>query len=179
MLTSHEFARAAVIGAGLMGRRIAGVLASAGLEVAITDINAEILSAAAAEACEVAGAQRGSVPRPRSCRGSPSAPCAPSTVNSTPQTSRSACGRSCLTPAVGFRCPAPTACRSSSSTTSRRRRSRWPGRCGPSTATCCADRDCPSVAKQHNGFRWGSPSGCFFPSWARRCGERRRRGFPR
>ncbi|ORB85466.1 3-hydroxybutyryl-CoA dehydrogenase [Mycobacterium kansasii] len=61
MLTSHEFARAAVIGAGLMGRRIAGVLASAGLEVAITDINAEILSAAAAEACEVAGAQRGSV----------------------------------------------------------------------------------------------------------------------
>ncbi|CKV04600.1 3-hydroxybutyrate dehydrogenase [Mycobacterium tuberculosis] len=34
MLTSHGFSRAAVVGAGLMGRRIAGVLASAGLDVA-------------------------------------------------------------------------------------------------------------------------------------------------
>lgn len=31
MLTSHGFSRAAVVGAGLMGRRIAGVLASAGI----------------------------------------------------------------------------------------------------------------------------------------------------
>lgn len=50
MLTSHGFSRAAVVGAGLMGRRIAGVLASAGLDVAITDTNAEILHAAAVEA---------------------------------------------------------------------------------------------------------------------------------
>ena len=51
MLTSARcFARAAVVGAGLMGRRIAGVLASAGLDVAITDTNTEILCAAAAEA---------------------------------------------------------------------------------------------------------------------------------
>ncbi|CKU23067.1 3-hydroxybutyrate dehydrogenase [Mycobacterium tuberculosis] len=49
MLTSHGFSRAAVVGAGLMGRRIAGVLASAGLDVAITDTNAEILHAAAVE----------------------------------------------------------------------------------------------------------------------------------
>ena len=61
MLTSDGFARAAVVGAGLMGRRIAGVLASAGLDVAITDTNTEILCAAAAEALEVAGAARGSV----------------------------------------------------------------------------------------------------------------------
>ena len=61
MLTSGGFARAAVVGAGLMGRRIAGVLASAGLDVAITDTNTEILCAAAAEALEVADAARGSV----------------------------------------------------------------------------------------------------------------------
>lgn len=61
MLTSHGFSRAAVVGAGLMGRRIAGVLASAGLDVVITDTNAEILDTAAAEAGEVAGSERGSV----------------------------------------------------------------------------------------------------------------------
>ena len=64
MLTSEApggFARAAVVGAGLMGRRIAGVLASAGLDVAITDTNTEILCAAATEASEVTGAGRGSV----------------------------------------------------------------------------------------------------------------------
>src|SRR5262249_27710101 len=55
------FARAAVVGAGLMGRRIAGVLASAGLDVVITDTNAEILDAAAAEATLVAGRKGGSV----------------------------------------------------------------------------------------------------------------------
>lgn len=61
MLRSHGFARAAVVGAGLMGRRIAGVLASAGLDVVITDTNDEILDTAAAEAREVSGAGRGSV----------------------------------------------------------------------------------------------------------------------
>jgi 3-hydroxybutyryl-CoA dehydrogenase len=61
MLTSHGFSRAAVVGAGLMGRRIAGVLASAGLDVVITDTNAAILDAAAAEAARVDGAGRGSV----------------------------------------------------------------------------------------------------------------------
>ncbi len=59
MLTSHDFSRAAVVGAGLMGRRIAGVLASAGLDVIVTDTNAEILDAAAAEASEVTGAGSG------------------------------------------------------------------------------------------------------------------------
>ncbi|HTQ18790.1 3-hydroxyacyl-CoA dehydrogenase family protein [Mycobacterium sp.] len=61
MLTAHGFSRAAVVGAGLMGRRIAGVLASAGLDVVITDTNAGILDAAASEAGAVAGASRGSV----------------------------------------------------------------------------------------------------------------------
>jgi 3-hydroxybutyryl-CoA dehydrogenase len=59
MLTPQQsvpggFSRAAVVGAGLMGRRIAGVLASAGLDVVITDTNAGILEAAAAEAGQVA-----------------------------------------------------------------------------------------------------------------------------
>lgn len=62
MLTSCDgFARAAVVGAGLMGRRIAGVLASAGMQVTVTDANAAILDAAAAEAGELRGADRGSV----------------------------------------------------------------------------------------------------------------------
>ncbi|GAB7146313.1 3-hydroxyacyl-CoA dehydrogenase family protein [Mycobacterium riyadhense] len=61
MLSPHGFSRAAVVGAGLMGRRIAGVLASAGLDVVVTDTNAEILDAAAMEASGVAGAGRGSV----------------------------------------------------------------------------------------------------------------------
>lgn len=62
MLTSDgDFARAAVVGAGLMGRRIAGVLARAGLDVRITDTNAAILDGAAAEAREVAGAGNGAV----------------------------------------------------------------------------------------------------------------------
>lgn len=61
MLSSHGFSRAAVVGAGLMGRRIAGVLASAGLDVVITDTNSEILDAAATEAREVTGAGCGSV----------------------------------------------------------------------------------------------------------------------
>lgn len=61
MLRSHGFARATVVGAGLMGRRIAGVLGSAGLDVVITDTNTEILDAAATEAREVSGAGGGSV----------------------------------------------------------------------------------------------------------------------
>ncbi len=61
MLTSAGFARAAVVGAGLMGRRIAGVLASAGIDVALTDANANILDGAAAEARRVSGAERGAV----------------------------------------------------------------------------------------------------------------------
>lgn len=61
MLRSHGFARATVVGAGLMGRRIAGVLGSAGLDVVITDTNTEILAAAATEAREVSGAGGGSV----------------------------------------------------------------------------------------------------------------------
>ncbi|MCV7200356.1 3-hydroxyacyl-CoA dehydrogenase family protein [Mycobacterium angelicum] len=61
MLNSHGFSRAAVVGAGLMGRRIAGVLAAAGLDVVITDTNSEILDAAAIEGREVTGAGRGSV----------------------------------------------------------------------------------------------------------------------
>ncbi|WP_191498271.1 3-hydroxyacyl-CoA dehydrogenase family protein [Mycobacterium simulans] len=61
MLSSHGFSRAAVVGAGLMGRRIAGVLASAGLDVVVTDTNTEILDAAAVEAREVTGAGRGLV----------------------------------------------------------------------------------------------------------------------
>lgn len=61
MLSSAGFARATVVGAGLMGRRIAGVLASAGLDVVITDTNAGILDGAAAEAREVSGAARESL----------------------------------------------------------------------------------------------------------------------
>ncbi len=61
MLTPGGFARAAVVGAGLMGRRIAGVLAFAGLDVTLTDSNAAALEPAAAEAREVAAAGRGSV----------------------------------------------------------------------------------------------------------------------
>ncbi|BBX96318.1 3-hydroxyacyl-CoA dehydrogenase family protein [Mycobacterium lacus] len=61
MLTPGGFSRAAVVGAGLMGRRIAGVLAAAGLDVVITDTNVEILDAATAEAEQVTGADRGSV----------------------------------------------------------------------------------------------------------------------
>jgi 3-hydroxybutyryl-CoA dehydrogenase len=44
------FRRAAVVGAGLMGRRIAGVAARGGLDVVLTDSNAEILDAALAVA---------------------------------------------------------------------------------------------------------------------------------
>ncbi|CAM4215078.1 putative 3-hydroxybutyryl-CoA dehydrogenase [Mycobacterium basiliense] len=57
----HGFSRAAIVGAGLMGRRIAGVLASAGLDVVVTDTKTEILAIAAAEAGQVTGAEHGSV----------------------------------------------------------------------------------------------------------------------
>jgi 3-hydroxybutyryl-CoA dehydrogenase len=62
MLTSDfGFARAAVVGAGLMGSRIAGVLAAAGLDVVLTDTNTRVLDDAVAEASEVAGPGRGKV----------------------------------------------------------------------------------------------------------------------
>jgi 3-hydroxybutyryl-CoA dehydrogenase len=46
--------QAAVIGAGLMGRRIAGTLAAAGVDVRLTDVRAEVLDDARMEAEDVA-----------------------------------------------------------------------------------------------------------------------------
>lgn len=54
MLSDHGFARAAVLGAGLMGRRIAGVLACGGLAVALHDTRTAILESAARSARELA-----------------------------------------------------------------------------------------------------------------------------
>jgi len=51
----HGYSRAAVIGAGLMGRRIAGVLARTGLDLVLYDERPEILEAARSEAAELAG----------------------------------------------------------------------------------------------------------------------------
>jgi 3-hydroxybutyryl-CoA dehydrogenase len=48
--------RAAVVGAGLMGRRIAGVLARGGLDVTLTDTRTDILAEAAATAQDMAPA---------------------------------------------------------------------------------------------------------------------------
>ena len=39
--TGHGFRRATVVGAGLMGRGIAGVLAAGGLDVTVCDVRAE------------------------------------------------------------------------------------------------------------------------------------------
>jgi 3-hydroxybutyryl-CoA dehydrogenase len=50
------FHRVAVVGAGLLGRRIAGVYARGGYEVVVTDTNAKALQVALPEAREVAGA---------------------------------------------------------------------------------------------------------------------------
>jgi 3-hydroxybutyryl-CoA dehydrogenase len=47
-------ARVSVVGAGLMGRRIAGVLASAGAEVRLADVRSDVLDEAVAEARQVA-----------------------------------------------------------------------------------------------------------------------------
>jgi 3-hydroxybutyryl-CoA dehydrogenase len=49
-----RFRTAAVVGAGLMGRRLAGVLASGGLSVRLTDTRSDVLPGAVEEAGEVA-----------------------------------------------------------------------------------------------------------------------------
>ena len=56
MLTgsTHRVQSVAVVGAGLMGRRIAGVMAHAGLHVVITDSQPEVLDGALAEARSMA-----------------------------------------------------------------------------------------------------------------------------
>jgi 3-hydroxybutyryl-CoA dehydrogenase len=53
--SGHGFATAAVVGAGLMGRGIAGVLAGGGLDVVLCDIQPEVLAQAVASAAEAAG----------------------------------------------------------------------------------------------------------------------------
>ena len=53
----HGFAMACVIGAGLMGRRLAGVLASGGLDVRLTDSQPGVLGEATATAQELAAAR--------------------------------------------------------------------------------------------------------------------------
>lgn len=59
MLTQQDvrpggFGRVAVIGVGLMGRRIAGQFARGGYDVVLTDSNADVLAAAARDAAEIA-----------------------------------------------------------------------------------------------------------------------------
>lgn len=54
---SHGFATACVIGAGLMGRRLAGVLASGGLDVRLTDSQPGVLGEATATAQGLAAAR--------------------------------------------------------------------------------------------------------------------------
>lgn len=58
--TVDNFQHAAVIGAGLMGRRIAGVLARGGLDVRLFDVNRESLAAAVCEASAMASEGSGS-----------------------------------------------------------------------------------------------------------------------
>jgi 3-hydroxybutyryl-CoA dehydrogenase len=73
--SGHGFATAAVVGAGLMGRGIAGVLAAGGLDVVLCDLQPDVLaeavagvtaSAAAAASAGAAGADR-SVGRVSGC----------------------------------------------------------------------------------------------------------------
>jgi 3-hydroxybutyryl-CoA dehydrogenase len=52
--TSHGFRRVAVVGAGLMGRGIAAVLAAGGLDVVICDVRAEAARDAAEFASDAA-----------------------------------------------------------------------------------------------------------------------------
>jgi 3-hydroxybutyryl-CoA dehydrogenase len=54
--SGHGFATAAVVGAGLMGRGIAGVLAAGGLDVVLCDIQPDVLDQAVAEAAASAAA---------------------------------------------------------------------------------------------------------------------------
>jgi 3-hydroxybutyryl-CoA dehydrogenase len=56
MLTGEGFARAAVVGAGLMGRGIAGVLAAGGLDVVLHDAQPDVLDQAVPAARAVAAA---------------------------------------------------------------------------------------------------------------------------
>jgi 3-hydroxybutyryl-CoA dehydrogenase len=56
VLTGEGFARAAVVGAGLMGRGIAGVLAAGGLDVALYDVQPDVLDQAVPAARAVAAA---------------------------------------------------------------------------------------------------------------------------
>ncbi|MGV1029661.1 MAG: 3-hydroxyacyl-CoA dehydrogenase NAD-binding domain-containing protein [Dermatophilaceae bacterium] len=57
MRHGHGFASACVIGAGLMGRRLAGVLAAGGLAVRLTDAQPDVLGEAAVAAEELAAAR--------------------------------------------------------------------------------------------------------------------------
>jgi len=59
MLTGEGFARAAVVGAGLMGRGIAGVLAGGGLDVVLHDVQPDVLDQAVPAARSVALSQAG------------------------------------------------------------------------------------------------------------------------
>jgi 3-hydroxybutyryl-CoA dehydrogenase len=54
MLTGEGFARAAVVGAGLMGRGIAGVLAAGGLDVVLHDVQPDVLAQAVPAASAIA-----------------------------------------------------------------------------------------------------------------------------
>jgi 3-hydroxybutyryl-CoA dehydrogenase len=54
--SGHGFATAAVVGAGLMGRGIAGVLAAGGLDVVLCDLQADVLAEAVAAAASAASA---------------------------------------------------------------------------------------------------------------------------
>jgi 3-hydroxybutyryl-CoA dehydrogenase len=54
VLSAHGFRTAAVVGAGLMGRRLAGVLAAGGLDVTLCDTRAEVLDDAVAAALRTA-----------------------------------------------------------------------------------------------------------------------------
>jgi 3-hydroxybutyryl-CoA dehydrogenase len=63
----HGFARAAVVGAGLMGSRLAGILAAGGLSVELTDLRADLLGPGAATAAHLAAslaAAAGTTPGP-------------------------------------------------------------------------------------------------------------------
>ena len=71
----HGFGRAAVVGAGLMGRGIAGVLAAGGLDVVLCDIQPDVLaqavSAAAALAARAASTRPARAAEPGQVSASP------------------------------------------------------------------------------------------------------------
>jgi 3-hydroxybutyryl-CoA dehydrogenase len=80
MLTGDGFARAAVVGAGLMGRGIAGVLAAGGLDVVLHDVQPDVLDhavpAARAVAAGLAQAGAAAVARPGQVTASAELPAA-------------------------------------------------------------------------------------------------------